>query len=261
MSVGRPRVLDDAKRREICALLSAGCGIREAARYVGCAPSTIHREAERNDDFNDRLRRATMYAELSPLQAMRQAVSTHWRAAAWMLERTRPERFARRDPKAFTPKQARALANDLLDIVGSENLDPFKQQRLEKRIESTIQCALWDACGDQRTRRDLRRAISFFASLDDASDPLVQFGMQKPDIDKLKAAHVQEEQRRARNRQRPGPDRSPNRAKNGFVDASRNLSAHFRQAASDSQADPAPARDSQPQPHTPQPTADGAQNP
>jgi hypothetical protein len=32
----RPRLLDDAKRREICALISVGAGIDAAARYVGC---------------------------------------------------------------------------------------------------------------------------------------------------------------------------------------------------------------------------------
>ena len=37
----RPPVLDDAKRREILAILAVGCSRRAAAQYVGCAPRTI----------------------------------------------------------------------------------------------------------------------------------------------------------------------------------------------------------------------------
>src|SRR6478609_8737298 len=77
-SRGRPRALDDAKRREICALIAGGCGLREAARYVRCNINTIRREAERNPDFDERLRRSETYAQLSPLRAMQHAVGTHW---------------------------------------------------------------------------------------------------------------------------------------------------------------------------------------
>src|SRR4051794_11933471 len=76
-SRGRPRTLDDAKRREICALVAGGCGLREAARYVRCNINTIHREAERNPDFDEQLRRSETYAQLSPLRAMQHAVGTH----------------------------------------------------------------------------------------------------------------------------------------------------------------------------------------
>ena len=36
-TTGRPRALDEVKRREVCALISAGCGVEGAARFVGCA--------------------------------------------------------------------------------------------------------------------------------------------------------------------------------------------------------------------------------
>ena len=75
----------------------------------------------RSAEFNDQLRRAEMVAQLSPLRAMQQVASTHWRAAAWMLERAYPKRFARRDPAAFNSRQARKLMKDVLGIssVGS----------------------------------------------------------------------------------------------------------------------------------------------
>ena len=72
-------------------LVAGGCGLREAARYVRCNINTIRREAERNPEFDERLRSSETYAQLSPLRAMQHAVGTHWRAAAWMLERAFPE--------------------------------------------------------------------------------------------------------------------------------------------------------------------------
>src|SRR2546427_717901 len=68
---GRRRALDETKLREICALITAGCGITGAARYVSCAPSTIRREARRNPEFNEKLRRAILAAQLAPLNALR----------------------------------------------------------------------------------------------------------------------------------------------------------------------------------------------
>jgi IS30 family transposase len=98
---GRPRILDDAKRQQICTLVAAGCGIDGAARHIGCVPNTIHREARRNPQFGDALRQALQTSELNPLNAVRDAAARHWRAAAWLLERTNPKQFARQDPEAI----------------------------------------------------------------------------------------------------------------------------------------------------------------
>ena len=201
-SAGRPRALDDAKRREICALVAGGCGLREAARYVCCAVKTIRREAERNPKFQEQLSRSEMYAQLSPLRAMQQACATHWRAAAWFLERAFPERFGRRDPTAFGPQQARRLLNEVLDIIGSEIADPFQHERIEKRLRATFEYSLRIACDRRRTAHDLRRAIDFFEQKDRLDDPLAQFGFPTPDVDALLNATRSP---RAARPQRPSP--------------------------------------------------------
>ena len=55
--VGRPRALDEVKRREVCrTLMAAGCGLEWASRYVGCSARTVRREALRNEDFHEPLR-------------------------------------------------------------------------------------------------------------------------------------------------------------------------------------------------------------
>jgi hypothetical protein len=182
---GRPRALDDAKRREICALVAGGCGIREAARYVRCGINTIRREAERNPQFGQQLRSSEVYAQLSPLRAMQQAVGTHWRAAAWMLERAFPERFARPDQGAFGARQARQLMNEVLQVISSEMSDPFKFERVEKRIRGTFEYYIRAACDRRRSAKKLREAMKYFDAKDKASGPLAQFGINIPDFTDL----------------------------------------------------------------------------
>lgn len=94
---GRPRFFDKARYKEVCTLVAAGCGIDGAARHLGCVPKTIRREARRNPMFGADLRQALKKAELNPLNALQAAATRHWRAAAWLLERTNPKQFARQE--------------------------------------------------------------------------------------------------------------------------------------------------------------------
>ena len=129
-TIGRPRALDDYKRREVCALVSAGCGIEGAARYVGCNAVTIRREALRNPDFHEQLRNAELTCELEPLRAMKRAAATHWRAAAWLLERTQPDRFARREANSLTP----AEIDGVIARIAEEILDELSDQETIARV-------------------------------------------------------------------------------------------------------------------------------
>ena len=70
---GRPRSLNETKQSEICALVANGCGLADAARYVGSTVSTIRREANRNPEFAKKLRHAERISELAPLNAVRHA--------------------------------------------------------------------------------------------------------------------------------------------------------------------------------------------
>ncbi|MCI0333781.1 MAG: helix-turn-helix domain-containing protein [Planctomycetes bacterium] len=131
---GRPRALDEAKRREICALVTAGCGIEGAARYVGCAASTIRREALRNPQFSEQLRRADVGAELGPLQAIRRAAERYWRAGAWFLERTNPQRFAKQNVLLLKPEQLKHSFQLFTNILLDEARDPELRRRLLRRL-------------------------------------------------------------------------------------------------------------------------------
>jgi IS30 family transposase len=157
-SPGRPRALDNVKLREISALISAGCGLEGAARYVGCAASTIRREARRNPDFNEQLRRAHLAAELGPLNAMRNAAHTHWRAAAWLLERTNAQRFAKQNVRHVKPEhlqQYTEMIGNLLneEIADRNTLRRIRRRRLGKLIKQSHADALaaeFDPCPTRR---------------------------------------------------------------------------------------------------------------
>lgn len=85
MNNRRRRILDDMKQREVLAILSVGCSQNMAAKYVGCSPATIRREAARNPKFGKKLRETKGSVELSLVKNIRKAANKeqYWRAAAW----------------------------------------------------------------------------------------------------------------------------------------------------------------------------------
>ena len=149
--VGRPRVLDEGKQREICALLSVGCGIERAAHYVGCAPSTIRRESMRNELFHERVRSAEMAAQLEPMQAIRKAASSNWRAAAWLLERTQPERFAPQDVRLFRPEEVEALFDQLIERICEHVADDATRQRVYHELQAELRHQMAEKRGGLQT--------------------------------------------------------------------------------------------------------------
>jgi IS30 family transposase len=133
-SSGRPRALDDTKRREICALISAGCSMERAATYVGCAATTIRREATRNPEFNDKLRRASLSAEISILTSIRQAAQKNWRAGAWLLERVDVQRYGRKNARQVNPEQLADYVKMLVDIIWEE----IPSEEIRRRIDARM---------------------------------------------------------------------------------------------------------------------------
>ena len=169
---GRPRQLDDPKRREILALVSSGCTIAEAARYVGCAASTIHRERKQNQEFRTQLRKAQADAELHPLRAMRAAIDKHWGAAGWWLERTNPKRFGRYNPAKFGPKQARDLMDDILTLIDDEDIPPLQSSRLKQRVLAAMEYAIRTAWDTNRSYSSLRKVLDYRAQKENPRNPI-----------------------------------------------------------------------------------------
>jgi IS30 family transposase len=144
MSTGRPRSLDEVKQGEICALVASGVSLRAAALYVGCDRSTIRREERRNEQFAENLRRSEMQAEYFPLQKMHDACHTHWRAAAWMLERTRPEQYARVAANLVKLETVHDLVERLVEVIAEELAEIPEGKAVCRRLHRAIQ----DTCGE-----------------------------------------------------------------------------------------------------------------
>jgi hypothetical protein len=132
--MGRPRVLDEGKRREIAALMSAGFPLSGAAQYVGCSTRTIRRELKRNKEFAEKVRKNQLFAQLDPLNSIRNFGRTHWRAAAWFLERTYPERYGKQNPALVKPSDIFEFFEDFLEIITKEVPDETTQMRIAKRL-------------------------------------------------------------------------------------------------------------------------------
>jgi hypothetical protein len=139
-SRGRPRVLDEMKQREVCALVSAGFNLAGAARYVNCSANTIRRHAERDPAFREQLRKCQLSAKLEPLQALRAKAGTHWRAAAWMLRHLDPEQFADYDSKLLKPEEVGDLLSNIKQTLERIVRDP---------ADNFIACGIVEAAREQ----------------------------------------------------------------------------------------------------------------
>ena len=116
------RILDDIKKREICAILSVG-GTRDmAAQYVGCTERTIRNAAERDPLFAERLAKTELSPEITFLRNISNAAAEgkYWRAAAWALERMYPERYEKRKPGAIPIAQLDDVVHYLVDAAMRE---------------------------------------------------------------------------------------------------------------------------------------------
>ncbi len=177
-STGRPRALNDAKRSEIIQLIADGLGLEHAARHVGCSIRTIRREMKRDPDFGNELRRSEKYAQLNPLGAIQHAIRRNWRAAAWLLERLFPERFARQpQTSALGARQARQLLNEVLHIVQAEVIDAAQRGRVDGRIRAAFEYRIHVYCSRKRSKAGLNRAIEWFVRKDEQHDPLADLGL------------------------------------------------------------------------------------
>ena len=128
--------LDEVKRREICALLAAGCSRRAAARYVGCLPSAITATAAREKKFRHELQRSEQRVELGYIKNIQEAAkkSQYWRAAAWALERHNPEDYVARSPNTYTLDQVQQILNQFVEIIIGEIPSPAKRKGLLNRL-------------------------------------------------------------------------------------------------------------------------------
>ncbi len=136
METVRRGILDDGKKREICAILSVGCNRKTAARYVGCHPTTISRTAARDEDFALAVRQAESKHEVLHLTHINKAAQEgrYWRAAAWALERKYPDRYSLRNPNMFTLEQITQVLSQFAEAIFEEVAKASQRKRILARL-------------------------------------------------------------------------------------------------------------------------------
>jgi hypothetical protein len=133
---GRPAALDIPKQREICAMLANGCSRAQAARYVGCSRRTILRTARRDPRFARALELAEVKSEVAQLDHVRSAGAHSWRAAAWLLERSAPERFSRKE--LYTRIQVLRVLRIICDDLIRSAAEPADTRHFQVRAGELI---------------------------------------------------------------------------------------------------------------------------
>lgn len=130
--VGNETKLDDGLIDELAKVVELGVTWDVAAAAAGIAVSTLHKWRQRgNDDVEtgtssvyrdlvERLTRATAEAERKLITTIVAHGPVDWRAAAWVLERRAPERWAKRD-KIDVDVNERAKPRDV--VPGDERRD------------------------------------------------------------------------------------------------------------------------------------------
>jgi hypothetical protein len=114
---GRRRVLDPAKKARLCELVAQeGYSVEQAADSLDVSLRTVQRERRYDQDFDHEVRLA-LQQPADPLKLMEHASRTHWRAAAWLLERTNPEEFARKPVNMASAKRVDAALRYLQEAA------------------------------------------------------------------------------------------------------------------------------------------------
>jgi hypothetical protein len=140
--MARPRLLSDAKKHEIVAMLACGCTFESAARYACCSVLTIRREARRNAEFHEQLRQALIRAQVTPVNVLHDYARRDWRAAAWLLERTDPGRFSKRAAKTFTETEVVELVGRIYDTVRRQIDNKETRLKIKRQVRTLVKSAL-----------------------------------------------------------------------------------------------------------------------
>lgn len=110
---GRPTKLTSAVRKKITEAVIAGATWKDTAAYAGISRETLHVWRTENEEFAADLERAEGMAAIGhSLTVKRCSDKGDWRAAAWWLERRRPEEWAKRDELALTGKDGGPIQHE-----------------------------------------------------------------------------------------------------------------------------------------------------
>lgn len=108
----------------------------------------IAREMERDEAFAAEIQHHESNPEIGFMRNIQDAAqkAQYWRAAAWWLERRRPEDFGTKKPGMVTVAQFGAILSSLTQIITEEVLEMKKRKIIIKRLDKLVADILGDLC-------------------------------------------------------------------------------------------------------------------
>jgi hypothetical protein len=132
---GQPTVLTPQVQESIVNAIMAGSYIETAVAHAGIGRETYYgwmRAGAKGDDryvaFAEAIKKAVADRTLYHVQNIRRHAAENWTASAWMLERTLPHLYGRRDREAVSREEIpeeRSWNLDLLSIEEQRNLREY----------------------------------------------------------------------------------------------------------------------------------------
>ena len=95
-------------------------------------------------------------APVDPYKLVARAARSHWRAAAWLLERQDPDRYGKRQPNSCRPEMLREVSDWLIETA-LEATPPEQRTAVYRRMRSVADEALAILMPDQRTASESPR--------------------------------------------------------------------------------------------------------
>lgn len=167
------RIIDASKKERFCELVRDSHSLEEAAEALDVSPRTVQRERQRDEAF-DRDIRAAQESHPNPLKLMESAARTHWRAAAWLLERERPDRFGRRRANTARKHEVEA-ALDLVLEAALAATPPEQRAALYQPVVAAVEQA-FQQCFPQTERCGSSKSLKLPATplVDEAAAAVAQ---------------------------------------------------------------------------------------
>ena len=99
-----------------------GQPITRAARLAGLNPDTVHRWRKEDEEFDEAVEDALEFQIAVLTAKVDRASDTDWKAAAWRLERLRPDEFGSKKEVSVTATQSNGLAEVIAMIEQTNDI-------------------------------------------------------------------------------------------------------------------------------------------
>ena len=130
---GRPTKRTPDRAEKILAALRQGTTIATAVRAAGLGLSAFKTWRASDATFAAAIKKAIAEGEAALIGIVQRATPKHWQAAAWLLERRWPQRWARREPPPVEPREEAAKYD--LSRLTKEELETIVELLKKARLK------------------------------------------------------------------------------------------------------------------------------